>query len=149
MDRRVKLSLLSLLIGASLAAGLPSDAEAQCSPTQQPTEKAKGSLASGFTFIKSYPLDAGKVNSKGEIEYSFVFSKGTLYMLTIANGDGAAEDIEITLYDPSRKKLASNVMSGKYIPLGYKCEATGVHYMTFKFAGDSKCGVSVLGFKRL
>ena len=39
------------------------------------SNKSKGveQLSSGFTFIKSYLLDGGKENSKGEIEYSFVF----------------------------------------------------------------------------
>ena len=89
------------------------------------------------------------INSKGEIEYSFVFSKGTIYMLTFANSEGNAADIEITLFDPSHKKIASNLIGGKYIPLGYKCMSTGVHYMTFKFKdGAPKCGLSILGFKR-
>ena len=110
-----------------------------------------GQLASGFTYIKSYPLEKTKINLKDEIEYSFVFSKGTIYMLTFANSEGKASNIEITLYDPSHKKITSNfdVGTGSYIPLGYKCSATGVHYMTFKFKdGKIPCGLSILGFKR-
>ncbi len=111
--------------------------------------KCTEQLAPGFTCIKSYPLETKKVNSKGEIEYSFVFSKGTIYMLTFSNANGEAADIEITLFDPTHKKIASNLISGKYIPLGYKCMSTGVHYITFKFMnGTDSCGLSVLGFKR-
>ncbi len=111
--------------------------------------KCTGQLAPGFTYIKSYPLTEGKINAKGEIEYSFVFSKGTIYMLTFVNAAGQASDIEITLYDPAHKKIASNLVGGNYIPLGYKCMATGVHYMTFKLKdGSQKCGLSILGFKR-
>lgn len=110
-----------------------------------------GQLASGFTYIKSYPLEKSKINAKGEIEYSFVFSKGTIYMLTFANSAGAAKGIEIILYDPSHNKISSNfdAGTGDYFPLGYKCSATGVHYMTFKFKdGTEPCGLSILGFKR-
>jgi hypothetical protein len=113
--------------------------------------KCTSQLASGFTYIKSYPLEEGKVNSKGEIEYSFVFSKGTIYMLTFANSNGASSGIEITLFDPAHKKIASNfdLGSGDFFPLGYKCTSTGVHYMTFKFKQNIQtCGLSILGFKR-
>ena len=108
-------------------------------------------LADGFTFIKSYNLNDKKINSKGEIEYSFVFSKGTLYMLTFANALGEMTNIEIKLYDPTHKLIVSNFnkKTKKYFPLGYPCKATGVHYMSFKFAdGGQTCGLSVLGFKR-
>ena len=121
---------------------------AQCDASSLKS-KCTSQLAPGFTYIKSYPLESKKINSKGEIEYSFVFSKGTIYMLTFANSEGNAADIEITLFDPSHKKIASNLIGGKYIPLGYKCMSTGVHYMTFKFKdGAPKCGLSILGFKR-
>lgn len=108
-------------------------------------------LADGFTFIKSYVLEPNKANENGEIEYSFVFSKGTVYMLTFVDSDGKPQDVEITLYDPERNKLASNYNeeTDSYIPLGYQCSTTGVHYMTFKFKDkEQDCGVSVLGFKR-
>ncbi len=111
--------------------------------------KCTEQLAPGFTYIKSYPLETKKINAKGEIEYSFVFSKGTIYMLTFSNSKGEAADIEITLFDPNHKKIASNMISGKYIPLGYKCMSTGVHYITFKFQNQTdNCGLSILGFKR-
>lgn len=108
-------------------------------------------LADGFTFIKSYVLESDKANENGEIEYSFVFSKGTVYMLTFVDSKGKPQDVEITLYDPERNKLASNFKeeTNSYIPLGYQCSTTGVHYMTFKFKNEEiDCGVSVLGFKR-
>jgi hypothetical protein len=108
-------------------------------------------LANGFTYIKSYPLKKEQINTKGEIEYSFVFSRGTIYMLTFANSQGTSSDIELTLYDPNHNKITSNfdTGTGDYLPLGYKCTSTGVHYMTFKFKeGTTPCGLSILGFKR-
>ncbi len=121
---------------------------AQCNAMQH-KKACTAQLADGFTFIKSYVLEEGKINANGEIEYSFVFSKGTLYMLTLANSAGEAKGVEITLYDPARKKLVSNFDGTNYHPIGYPCRATGVHYMTFKFKdGETPCGLSVLGFKR-
>ncbi len=127
-----------------------SSASAQCDPNSFKAN-CKGQLATGFTYIKSYPLKESKINAKGEIEYSFVFSKGTIYMLTFANNEGDAKDIEITLFDPSRTKVTSNFdeANNQYFPMGYKCTATGVHYMTFKLKnGTAHCGLSILGFKR-
>lgn len=101
-------------------------------------------LGSEYTYLKSFQLN-------GEAEYSFVFSKGTLYMLTTANALGEATDIEIQLFDPSHKLIVSNYdkKNDKYYPINYPCNSTGVHYMKFIFNGKSKdCGLSVLGFKR-
>ena len=124
-----------------------SDATAQCDAAKHKAA-CVGQLADGFTFIKSYLLDGAKAK-KGEIEYSFVFSKGTTYMLTFANNLGKPDNVEITLSDPTRKELAKNMHGGKYYPIGYACKTTGVHYMKFKFNGtDDHCGLSVLGFKR-
>ena len=101
-------------------------------------------LGSGYTYLKSFQLT-------GEVEYSFVFSKGTLYMLTTASALGEAGNIEIQLYDPSHKLIVSNYdkKTDKYYPINYPCSTTGVHYMKFIFNDTSKeCGLSVLGFKR-
>lgn len=144
MNKKI-LAILSLFLGLGIFTSF-----AQCNAMQH-KNTCVGQLADGFTFIKSYILDNKKINKNGEIEYSFVFSKGTLYMLTIANNLGESSGVEITLYDPTRKKLASNydASSDKFYPIGYPCKSTGVHYMTFKFKdGQEPCGLSVLGFKR-
>ena len=72
-------------------------------------------------------------------------------MLTFANNIGDSDNIEIKLYDPQKKLLASNYdkKNDKYFKIGYPCNTTGVHYMTFTFKNTTeKCGISVLGFKR-
>ncbi len=124
---------------------------AQCDADKH-KNKCVSQLASGFTFIKSYLLNDAKENDNGEIEYSFVFSSGTLYMLTFANSMGMSDNIEIKLYSPSKKLVASNYdkKNNKFrANIGYKCAATGVYYMTFKFKdAPTHCGLSVLGFKR-
>ena len=122
----------------------------QCNPNQHKDFCVKN-LSEGYTFIKSYTIEKSKVNANSEIEYSFVFSKGTNYMLTIADQTGKAENIEIILYDTQHKKIISNYdkKSGGFFPIQYTCTNTGVHYMTFKYHGSGEpCGISVLGFKR-
>lgn len=143
MKKTLTIILISLFTTIELSFG-------QCNAL---SNKSKGieQLSPGFTFIKSYLLDGGRENSKGEIEYSFVFSKGTSYMLTLVNNLGKSDNIEIKLYDPAHKLLVSNYdkKSKKYFPVVYPCKSTGVHYMTFKFSNSAdKCGLSVLGFKR-
>lgn len=122
----------------------------QCNP-QSHKEFCIGQLSSGYTYIKSFPIEKVNTNANGEIEYSFVFSKGTNYMLTISDKNNEAKNIEIILYDPQHKKLISNFdkKSGGFFPIQYTCSNTGVHYMTFKYHGnDDQCGLSILGFKR-
>lgn len=141
-----KYLFISLAVFGSMA--FYSDVNAQCDAMKH-KGACVGQLADGFTFIKSYLLDGAKSNGKGEIEYSFVFSKGTTYMLTIANNEGKTDNVQVTLLDPNGKELATNMHGGKYYPIGYACKTTGVHYMKFKFNGtDDECGLSVLGFKR-
>lgn len=139
-----------ILLGVVVLSGLffSDNVTAQCDADRH-KNFCVGQLADGFTFIKSYVLDGAKENGDGEIEYSFVFSKGTTYMLTMANNEGEADNVQIRLMDPSGKELAKNLVGGKFYPIGYACKTTGVHYMKFKFDGtDDKCGLSVLGFKR-
>ena len=61
------------------------------------------------------------------------------------------KDVVVTLYDQTRKELATNLdkKSNKILPgLGYKCGATGVYYMSFHLKDASSCGLSVLGFQK-
>ncbi len=140
------ITILTLVTAFSLLSVNKSNA--QCNAMDH-KDKCISGLADGFTFIKSYLLDGGKANANGEIEYSFVFSKGTIYMLNIANNNGEQSNIVIKLYDPNHKLLASNNKGDVYFPLGYQCKTTGVHYMTFSFKDTpDQCGLSVLGFKR-
>lgn len=140
-------TILALVV-AGLGLTTINSANAQCSASEH-KDKCVSGLADGFTFIKSYTLDGGKANASGEIEYSFVFSKGTIYMLNTANNAGEPKNIVIKLYDPNHKLIATNVKGETYFPLGYQCQTTGVHYMTFSFKDTPDlCGLSVLGFKR-
>lgn len=96
-----------------------------------------------FIFIKAF--DINDTNA----EYSYVFSKGTTYVITTCEKN-TNEQLIVELYDRTRKKVASNFdkKSKKYnSKIGYQCQATGVYYMKYYFADGSKdCGMSMIGF---
>ncbi len=106
-------------------------------------------LAGGFNFLKSYKID-GEGGSKEKVEYSYVFTKGTQYMLNICANGQATDGIVVTLFDSGRNKVASSKINGQFIAaIAYPCNATGIYYIQYTFDGSaSHCGGSALGFKR-
>jgi hypothetical protein len=102
----------------------------------------------GYTYLKTYKLDASK---EAEIEYSYVFSNNTQYVLTLAH-ELETTDILVSIYDNNRKELCNNYdkKGKKYFQgIGYSCSATGIYYVMFSFKNaKNKCGASVLGFKK-
>lgn len=111
------------------------------------SQMAAGKLT-GYTYLKTYKLDA---NKESEIEYSYVFSSNTQYVLTLAH-EFETTDILISIYDNNRKELCNNFdkKNKKYFQgIGYSCSATGIYYVMFSFKNaKNKCGASVLGFKK-
>jgi len=110
-------------------------------------------LPSDFSFVKSYELD-GDGGNKRKMEYSYVFTKGTLYRLNICSGvegvAGGTDGIIVILYDSKRNAIASN-LAGKDMAssLTYSCNATGVYFIQFVLDKSTTfCGGSALGFKR-
>ena len=106
-------------------------------------------LAGGFNFLKSYKID-GEGGSKDKVEYSYVFTKGTQYMINICANGQATDGIVVTLFDSGRNKVASSKINGQFIAaIAYPCNATGIYYIQYTFDGSaSHCGGSALGFKR-
>ena len=106
-------------------------------------------LAGGFNFLKSYKID-GEGGTKKKVEYSYVFTKGTQYMINICANGQATDGIVVTLFDSGRNKVASSKINGQFIAaIDYPCNATGIYYIQFTFDGSaSHCGGSALGFKR-
>lgn len=105
-------------------------------------------LASGFNFLKSYKVDGD--GGKDKVEYSYVFTKGTQYMINLcANGD-ATDGIVVSLFDSGRNKVITNKIGGQFVSaISYSCGATGIYYIQYTFDGSAnKCGGSALGFKR-
>ncbi len=100
----------------------------------------------GFTFLKSYP-----VSSPEGKQYSYIFSQGTEYMIALANHHSDTKGIYITLYDSSKKEIATSLTdSGEFYPaIAFKCSRTGIYHMQFSFTGTKKhCAAGVLGMRR-
>src|SRR5690606_24284336 len=104
-------------------------------------------LASGFNFLKSYKIEK---SSKDFVEYSYVFTKGTQYMINICAEGSETDGIVVSLYDSNRNKVATSKINGQFISaIAYPCNTTGIYYMQYTFHGSTKyCGGSALGFKR-
>ena len=113
------------------------------------SQRSLKEVQSGYMFVKSFRID-GKEGSRRKIEYTCVFSKGISYQVLISSADGQASGIVGTLYNPERKKLASNYFEGKhYRMLQYNCNATGIYYLAFTFRDTPTfCGAAILSFKR-
>ena len=106
-------------------------------------------LTSGFNYIKSYKID-GVDGKKDKIEYSYVFTKDTQYLINICTPGNDTDGIIVSLFDSSRNKVASSKVDDKFISgIAYQCNSSGIYYIQFTFEGStSYCGGSVLAFKR-
>jgi hypothetical protein len=104
-------------------------------------------LAAGFNFLKSYKIEKG---AKEIVEYSYVFTKGTQYMINICAPTQPTDGIVVSLFDSNRNKVASSKVNGQFISaIAYPCNTTGIYYIQYSFDGStSYCGGSALGFKR-
>jgi len=125
-----------------------SDVSAQCN-AEDLSNQCIPKLSSGFNFLKSYKVD-GAGGSKEKVEYSYVFTKGTQYMINICAPTQPTDGIIVSLYDSNRNKVASSKINGQYIAaIAYPCNATGIYYIQYTFDGSATyCGGSALGFKR-
>jgi hypothetical protein len=104
-------------------------------------------LTSGFNFLKSYKVDG---TAKDKVEYSYVFTKGTQYMINLCANGTATDGIVINILDKDRNKVATSKINGQFInAISYPCNATGIYYIQYTFDEPSThCGGSALGFKR-
>ncbi len=123
-----------------------SESLAQCNAENLSTECIP-KLGSGFNFLKSYKVEKG---GKEYVEYSYVFTKGTQYMINICAPNQDADGIIVTLEDAERRKVASSKVDDQYIAaIAYPCNKTGIYYIKYTFDdAASYCGGSALGFKR-
>ena len=142
--KKIIISIIVFTIASMLAPNI----YAQCN-TDKYTDACIPKLMDGFNFLKSYKVD-GEGGAKNKIEYSYVFTKGTQYLINICTDGGDTDGIMVTLFDSNRKQVTSSVNNGTlYSAIAYQCNTTGIYYITYTFK-DSKshCGGSVLGFKR-
>lgn len=119
---------------------------AQCN-NDELVNASVSSLTPGYCLLKSYKITGEKDLEK--VEFSYVLTKGTQYMLNLKDHNQAPATI-VTLYDAKRNKVASNKISGAIAPaIAFSCGATGIYYITYTFeAASERCAGSTLGFKR-
>lgn len=140
-----KIIFLSFLLISSLGSF---DLTSQCDPESY-SNACIPKLATGFNFLKSYKIDA-EGGAKDKVEYSYVFTKGTQYMINLCATGTNTDGIVVSLFDAHRNKVATSKINGQFISaIAYPCNATGIYYIQYTFDGSaSKCGGSALGFKR-
>lgn len=141
--------ILNLVLALFLSITNPVTDLASACDAKTYKDKCISSMPPSYTFLKSYTID-GKGGAKKSVEYSYIFSKNTTYLIMLANNDAQTRGITVTVSDSNKKQLANSFSKGKYYPaLLYKCNATGIYFLTFTFE-DTKdfCAGSVLGFKR-
>ena len=106
---------------------------------------------SGYTLIKSFEID-GLSGGKSEIKYSYVFTKGTQYLIKICgDSENSTDGVVVTLYDKYRNEVATNLVDGVAVSkISYPCTATGIYYITYSFENSIHyCAGSTIGFKRI
>jgi len=140
--------LIVLAAFVLLSAFISSDVIGQCD-AEGYSNACIPKLATGFNFLKSYKIDS-ESGAKDKIEFSYVFTKGTQYMINLCAGGQATDGLVVSLFDAKRNKLATSKVNGEFISaIAYPCNATGIYYIQYTFDGSAtKCGGSALGFKR-
>jgi hypothetical protein len=142
----MKSILFLLLLVSSLAINANEQSEAQCNADNL-ANVCIPKLASGFNFLKSYKVNG---ESKEKVEYSYVFTKGTQYMINVCSNGSATDGIVVSIFDKERNRVATSKINGQFITaIAYPCNATGIYYIQYTFDEPSAhCGGSALGFKR-
>jgi hypothetical protein len=141
MNKKYVLSICLILVSLWISTN---DVFGQCQP-----DACIQKISDGYTFLKTYKME--QIGT--ETEYSYVFSRDTNYMIAVCSSSGSDATVKVTLYDASRKEIASNLdkKSNKlYSVIAYQCKATGIYYLKYTPVNQNKadCCVSVLGFKK-
>lgn len=136
------LFLLTIVIGFFSAKG-------QCIPDNLCADCIGNLTKAKFNFIKSFKIDGDKGGLQ-KVEYSYVLTKGSKYMINMCAIGGGPDKVLFTLMDYQRAKVASNVYNGKNSAVVFfECNSTGIYYFQYSFAEAAiDCGCSVIGFTR-
>ena len=119
---------------------------AQCDATRLINDQM-GQL-DDYNFLKGYKFVDPKPTTN---EFSYVFTKGTTYQITLCLEDRKKRDVEMVILDRTRTLVASNIAnkSKKKNILEFTCSTSGIYYMRYDFKEETNfCGASVLAFKR-
>ena len=107
-------------------------------------------LGDTFKFLKTYRVDGDKA-IKGKIEYSYILTKGTTYLINLYQEPNAVPGVIVTLFDNQRHLVATTKVKEELLSaLSYSCEATGIFYIQYTFSNhaSTQCAGSALGFRR-
>ena len=133
---------------------LPAAIYAQCD-SEPFLDNCTAVIGNNFNFLKTYKFRTTNEEQTGEKKiygYSYVFSKGSTYVLTSCYDDSDGNKMIVSLYDSNRKLITSTMdrKTGKLYPsIQFNCSSTGIYYFTFNFQREEGgCGVSILGFKK-
>lgn len=146
----MKKIILTLIVCVAFIA--PSAAFAQCDNDDFMDECAV--LLEDYMYVKSFDINTKSAKSKNAAitQYSYVFSKGTNYVITVCDQNKPGNKMVVSLYDRNKKLVATNVdpkTRKQYNKIIYPCQATGVYYLKYTWqANKVGCGVSILGFKK-
>lgn len=145
--------IFSFLLASLMSWFSPSPTPTNVPPCQakQMVRKGIGLLPKGFTFLKGYPVN-GKNGKKRRIEYSYILSRNSKYLISLATKNNKSDGLKITLLNSRKKVLATSFVEGKYYDgIQYTCRKTGIYYIRFNY--DSKkakdyCSGGILSFRR-
>lgn len=108
-----------------------------------------------YTYLKGYNIEVSrarkdKKTGKNYVEYSYIFSSGTKYLVALDHANVLKKnDIKIEIYNSGHKEIINNDVNGKkYRGVAYTCEKTGKYYIRFVFTGKTKCAGGILSFTR-
>ena len=139
--------ILNFILATLLFTGNTTVKPQECDPKGF-KDKALKSIQDGYTFLKSYSVD-GLDGAKKEIKFSYIFTRNNNYTLNLENGLPSSKNFYVVIMDSNNKPQASSFANSKYYSqLSYKCSATGMYHIVFKFADKPYCGGAVLSFKR-
>ena len=138
--KKISFIVLSIFILSTL------EVIGQCN-SEELSNKCIPKLSTGFNFLKSYKIEKG---GKDYVEYSYVFTKGTQYMINLCANGTPTDGLTVSILDKNRKVVASSKINDQFLAgISYPCNASGIYYLQYTFEEPSShCGGSAMGFRR-
>jgi hypothetical protein len=119
----------------------------QCVP-QKFCDDCIGKISTAkYNYLKSFKIEE-KDKGKQKVEYSYVLTKGTKYMVNICMPENQSK-MKVSIYDSKRNLIVTNEAKQKYKPsVKFNCSATGIYYFQYAQEMDASCAGSALGFAK-
>jgi hypothetical protein len=146
---RIRKNFIILLFLAFCSLLIPVKTFSQCD-SDSFLDKCAQNLGT-YNYIKSFVAYANP-KKKANSEFTYVFSKGSTYMMLACIENASNGKMVINLYDRDNNLIASTYdekTNKYYTELEYPCSATGVYYIKATIEGKrSSCGLCILGFSK-